>query len=76
MVVKEAGCLLFSPFAGGMQSVFWPVSLDQCAVGPWLLQAEFNSSSEPRAHRTHTLHERTNTHMLTSGIVRYVSAEY
>lgn len=60
----------------GMQSVFWPVSLDQCAVGPWLLQAEFNSSTEPWAHHTHNLHKRTNTHMLTWGIVRYMSTEW
>lgn len=59
-----------------MQSVFWPVSLDQCAVGPWLLQAEFNFSTEPWAHSTHNLHKHMNTHMLTWGIVRYMSTEW
>lgn len=76
-LVKE-GCLtVVQAVDWGMEPVFWPVSLDQCAACPWLLRTELNSSTEPRALNTHSprKYTHTNTHMLALGIVRYVSTE-
>lgn len=43
--------------------MFWPVSLDQCAVRPRLLRTELNSSSKPPALQTHTYPIHTHTHV-------------